>query len=130
MRKAQQRKQRLLKVLDRLEEFGLKLSIDKYLLCQPQVKFLGHIVSASGVATDPEKVSAVTHWKKPADLKSLQSFLGFCGYYRCFIQNYSAIVHPLTELTKGYPPTQQKKKDVSKKKHYFKAFQQSLDPRL
>lgn len=116
----EEHEQRLLKVLDRLEEFGLKLSIDKCLLCQPQVKFLGHIVSASGVATDSEKVSAVTHWKKSADLKSLQSFLGFCGYYRRFIQNYSAIVRPLTELTKGYPPTQQKKKDVSKKNNYFK----------
>lgn len=116
----EEHEQRLLKVLDRLEEFGLKLSIDKCLLCQPQVKFLGHIVSASGVATDSEKVSAVTHWKKPVDLKSLQSFLGFCGYYRRFIQNYSAIVRPLTELTKGYPPTQQKKKDVSKKNNYFK----------
>lgn len=116
----EEHEQRLLKVLDRLEEFGLKLSIDKCLLCQPQVKFLGHIVSASGVATDSEKVSAVTHWKKSADLKSLQSFLGFCGYYRRFIQNYSAIVCPLTELTKGYPPTQQKKKDVSKKNNYFK----------
>ncbi|XP_073318838.1 retrovirus-related Pol polyprotein from transposon 412 [Pagrus major] len=69
---------------------------------------------------DSEKVSAVTHWKKPANLKSLQSFLGFFGYYRRFIQNYSAIVHPLTELTKGYPPTQQKKKNVSKKNNYFK----------
>lgn len=116
----EEHEQRLLKVLDRLEEFGLKLSIDKCLLCQPQVKFLGHIVSASGVATDSEKVSAVTHWKKSADLKSLQSFLGFCGYYRRFIQNYSAIVCPLTELTKGYPPTQQKKKDISKKNNYFK----------
>lgn len=116
----EEHEQRLLKVLDRLEEFGLKLSIDKCLLCQPQVKFLGHIVSASGVATDSEKVSAVTHWKKSADLKSLQSFLGFCGYYRRFIQNYSAIVRPLTELTKGYPPTQQKKKDISKKNNYFK----------
>lgn len=46
----EEHEQRLLKVLDRLEEFGLKLSIDKCLLCQPQVKFLGHIVSASGVA--------------------------------------------------------------------------------
>lgn len=77
----EEHEEHLLKVLDRLEEFGLKLSIDKCLLCQPQIKFLGHIVSASGVGTDSEKVRAVTQWKKTADLKSLQSFLGFCGYY-------------------------------------------------
>lgn len=118
----EEHEERLLKVLDRLEECGLKISIDKCQFCQPQVKFLGHIVSAKGVATDPEKVSAVTHWKTPTDLKSLRSFLGFCGYYRRFIANYSAIVRPLTDLTKGYPPAQHTKKDTSKekKKSYFK----------
>ncbi|XP_071374845.1 retrovirus-related Pol polyprotein from transposon 412 [Centroberyx affinis] len=118
----EEHEERLLRVLDQLEECGLKISIDKCQLCQPQVKFLGHIVSASGVTTDPEKVSAVTHWRKPTDLKSLMSFLGFCGYYRRFVENYSAIVRPLTELTKGYPPAQRKKKDVikGKKESYFK----------
>lgn len=118
----EEHEERLLKVLDRLEECGLKVSIDKCQFCQPQVKFLGHIVSASGVATDPEKVRAVTHWKKPTDLKSLRSFLGFCGYYRRFIENYSAVVHPLTELTKGYPPAQRSRRDVlkGKKENYFR----------
>ncbi|KAK3518760.1 hypothetical protein QTP70_011566 [Hemibagrus guttatus] len=51
----EEHEERLLKVLDRLKECGLKVSIDKCQFCQPQVKFLGHIVSASGVATDPEK---------------------------------------------------------------------------
>lgn len=60
----------------------------------------------------------VKHWKEPHDLKSLKSFLGFCGYYRRFIANYSAIVRPLTELTKGYPPTWHEKKDPTKA--YFK----------
>lgn len=121
-RTLEEHEERLLKVLDRLEECGLKVSIDKCQFCQPQVKFLGHIVSASGVATDPEKVSAVTHWKKPTDLKSLRSFLGFCGYYRRFIKNYSAVVRPLTELTKGYPPAQGSKKGVTKGKQnsYFR----------
>ncbi|KAK3547816.1 hypothetical protein QTP86_031795, partial [Hemibagrus guttatus] len=50
----EEHEERLLKVLDRLKECGLKVSIDKCQFCQPQVKFLGHIVSASGVATDPE----------------------------------------------------------------------------
>lgn len=117
-RTLEEHKEWLLKVLDRLEECGLKVSIDKCQFCQPQVKFLGHIVSTSGVATDPEKVSAVTHWKKPTDLKSLRSFLGFCGYYRRFIENYSAIVRPLTELTKGYsqafPTKDQKALTVTK----------------
>ena len=68
---------RLLKVLDRLQEVGLKVSIDKCQFCRPKVKYVGHIVSETGIATDPEKVEVVKHWKEPTDLKSLRSFLGF-----------------------------------------------------
>lgn len=120
-RTLEEHEEHLLKVLDRLEECGLKISLDKCQFCQPQVKYLGHIISAAGIATDPEKVKAVLDWKKPVDLKSLRSFLGFCGYYRRFIANYSSIVRPLTELTKGYPPTQKRKKSGStEEKQYFK----------
>lgn len=67
-------------MIDRLQEAGLKLSIDKCQFCQTQVTYVGHIVSEDGIAIDPAKVEAVTKWKQPTDLHSLQSFLGFCGY--------------------------------------------------
>lgn len=102
--------ERLLKALDRLEEAGLKISLDKCQFCQPKVKYLGHIVSADGVSPDPEKIEAVTTWQQPTDLKTLKFFLGFYGYYRRFVANYTAIVKPLTELTKGYAPTQNSRK--------------------
>ncbi|XP_038574937.1 uncharacterized protein LOC119902683 [Micropterus salmoides] len=111
-RSLEEHEERLLKVLDRLGEVGLKVSLDKCQFCLPKVKYLGHIVSADGVSPDPSKIEAVTSWPQPMDLKGLQSFLGFCGYYRRFIANYSAIVRPLTELTKGYGPTQKSKKHV------------------
>lgn len=79
------------------------------------IKNVGHIISEQGIDTDPAQVKAVTHWNQPTELKSLRSFLGFCGRYKCFIANYSAIVGPLTELTKRYPPTQQGKKAVKNK---------------
>ncbi|XP_057684821.1 uncharacterized protein LOC130911119 [Corythoichthys intestinalis] len=109
-RTLEEHEERLLKVLDRLGEVGLKLSVDKCQICLPRVKYLGHIVSADGVTPDPEKIEAVTTWPMPTNLKTLQSFLGFCGYYRRFIQRYAEIVRPLTELTKGYAPTQKSKK--------------------
>ncbi|KAG1926671.1 interleukin-1 receptor accessory protein-like 1-A [Pimephales promelas] len=103
-RTLEQHEERLFKVLDRLEECGLKVSIDKCQFCQPEVKYVGHMVSAEGIAADPGKIEAVAKWKQPHDLKSLRSFLGFCGYYRRFIKGYSSVVRPLTDLTKGYPP--------------------------
>ena len=68
----EEHEKRLFKVLDRLEEYGLKISLDKCQFCQPQVKYVGHIVSVAGIATDPEKIRAVAEWKQPTDLKSLQ----------------------------------------------------------
>ncbi len=56
----------------------------------------------------------------PTNLKSLRSFLGFCGFYRRFIKDYSAIVRPLTELTKGYPPTSGRTKKQADGQPYFK----------
>ncbi|XP_052387224.1 uncharacterized protein LOC127934090 [Carassius gibelio] len=115
----EEHEQRLLKVLDRLEEYGLKISLDKCQLCMSQVKYVGHIVSADGVAPDPEKIEAVAKWKVPTDVKTLRSFLGFCGFYRRFVKNYSGIVRPLTELTKGYPPAKGGGKVTTERK-YFK----------
>ncbi|KAL1259510.1 hypothetical protein QQF64_010087 [Cirrhinus molitorella] len=117
----EEHEERLMKVLDRLEEVGLKVSLDKCQFCQPRVKYVGHIVSADGIATDPAKVEAVTRWPQPTDLKSLRSFLGFCGYYRRFVANHSSIVKSLTDLTKGYPPVRKgKKSNATKDQPYYK----------
>lgn len=75
---------------------------------------MGHIVTAEGV-----KVEAVTTWPKPFNLKTLRSFLGFCGYYRRFIHNYSSIVRPLTDLTKGYGPTQRGRKSTKRENNVY-----------
>ncbi|KAL7841411.1 hypothetical protein SRHO_G00251020 [Serrasalmus rhombeus] len=70
---------------------------------------------------EKSKVEAVTQWPQPTDLKSLRSFLGFCGYYRRFVENYSSVVKPLTDLTKGYPPVRKvKKPTIAKDQQYYK----------
>lgn len=117
----EEHEERLMKVLDHLEEVCLKVSLDKCQFCQSKGKYVGHIVSADGIATDPSNVEAVITWPQPTDLKSLKSFLGFCGYYCRFVANYSSLVKPLTELTKGYPPVRKGKKlSVEKVQHYYK----------
>uniref|UniRef100_A0A669EDN0 Gypsy retrotransposon integrase-like protein 1 n=2 Tax=Oreochromis niloticus TaxID=8128 RepID=A0A669EDN0_ORENI len=95
---------RLLRVLQQLREHGLKLSPQKCSFFQSSVRYLGHIVSSKGVETDPEKVRALKTWPRPQTLSDLKSFLGFAGYYRRFVKDYSKIVKPLNDLTKGYPP--------------------------
>ena len=58
------------------------------------------MVNQDGVSTDPDKVAVVKEWPVPKSVKAVRSFLGFTGYYRRFIQNYSSLASPLTGLTK------------------------------
>ncbi|CAJ0949505.1 unnamed protein product [Ranitomeya imitator] len=65
-----------------------------------KVSFLGFIFSPSTIEMDPVKVQAIYDWTQPTSLKSLQKFLGFANFYRRFINNFSSIAKPLTDLTK------------------------------
>lgn len=110
---------RLSHVLQRLRENGLKLSPEKCNFFQTSVHYLGHVVSRNGVETDPGKVSALKTWPKPQTLKELKSFLGFSGYYRRFVKDYSKIVKPLNNLTSGYPPLKKGQKMSTYKGKYL-----------
>jgi hypothetical protein len=85
-------------VLERLREAKLKLSPGKCYLFQSQVGYLGHILSANGICTDPRKIEAVSTWPPPTNLSELWSFLGLCSYYRRFIASFAEIAKPLHKL--------------------------------
>lgn len=68
------------------------------------MKYLGHVVDAEGVHTDPDKVSALKDWPCPANREKLKRFLRFAGYYRRFVEGYSKIARPLNTLTAGISP--------------------------
>ena len=86
-------------VLARLRGAGLKLKPGKCRLCQKRVAFLGHIVSAEGITTDPSKTEAVAKWPTPQSRREVQQFLGLANYYRRFVKNFAAIAGPLQRLT-------------------------------
>ena len=94
----------LKRVLQRLTEAGLKLKPAKCHFLQKKVEYMGHIVSAEGIAPDPRKVDAVRHFPQPDDHKRLRSFLGLASYYRRFIQDFSVVANPLFDLTPKNAP--------------------------
>lgn len=53
------------------------------------MKYLGHVISAAGVATYPEKISAIKEWKTQLTLTELLSFLGNESYYSLWKMFYN-----------------------------------------
>jgi hypothetical protein len=78
-------KQHLRTILHTLRTHNLKAKMSKCSFGQPQVKYLGHIISGTGMATDPSKIIDIVKWKTSKTLKKLRGFLGLTGYYRRFI---------------------------------------------
>ena len=93
---------RLDRVFTKLGKCGLKLKLKKCDFFKSRVKYLGHIVSAKGISTNPEKIRAVKEWKTPTTAKELKSFMGLASYYRRFVNGFSKIAGPLYAQLKEY----------------------------
>jgi hypothetical protein len=63
-----------------------------------QVAFLGHVISAGGVSVDPDKVQDVLSWMPPTNVSEIHNFHGLVGYYCRFIQDFSKLAKPMTQL--------------------------------
>lgn len=64
-----------------------------------KVAFLGHVISKEGISVNPKKVEAIVRWSRPANVSEIRSFLDLVGYYRRFVERFSKITAPLTQLT-------------------------------
>lgn len=91
---------RMENVFQRLEQANLKLKLTKCNFFETEVVYLGHLITPHGIAPDPAKLDALRNYPTPTSVENIQSFIGFVGFYRNFIENFSRIAEPLTAMLK------------------------------
>ena len=85
-------------VLKRCKDIGLTLNKDKCRFNVPEVTYLGHTISADGVAPDKEKVRAISEMPPPDDKKGVERLLGVVNYVRKFIPDMATVTKPIRDL--------------------------------
>jgi hypothetical protein len=86
------------KILIRCIETNLPLSNEKYFMMLTEGVVLGHHISSSGITVDPANIQIIVNLLEPINQKDVRIFLGYAGYYRRFIENFSKIAFPLFKL--------------------------------
>jgi hypothetical protein len=96
----EEHEQHLRVVMGKLRAHKLYAKFSKCEFWMEKISFLGHILTAEGVAVDPRKVETVSNWQQPTNVIEIRSFLGLAGYYQRFIEGFSKIARPMAELLK------------------------------
>ncbi|XP_046142815.1 uncharacterized protein K02A2.6-like [Osmia bicornis bicornis] len=89
---------RLELVFQRLNEYNIKINLEKSTFFTNQIKYCGYIIDKNGIHKDSEKIEAIEKMPTPRNVSEVRSFIGFVNYYGRFIKNLSSILHPLNKL--------------------------------
>ena len=107
-------------VFERLFQYGLILKRDKCIFKVPEIDFLGHRISHKGVLPLAQKVEAIQNFPMPKTMRQQQKFLGMINFYRRFILQAGAILHPLERLLS---PLKNSKKSIPWSEESIDAFE-------
>ena len=78
----------------------MKLNPTKCKFVCDEVEYLGHVIIPAGLKPSEYNLIAVREFPVPTNLKHLRQFLGLMSHYRCFIESYAKLAHPLYALTR------------------------------
>jgi len=96
----QQHRKDVSNILEAIRQSGMKVKPSKCEFHQNETEYLGFIIGQEGVKTDPVKIQAIWDWTTPTTIKEIQCFIGFCNFYRRFIEGFSRTTKPLYAKTK------------------------------
>ena len=88
----------LRRVLEALDNYGLKLQLDKYVFFAAEELYLGYIISKAGLRASDKRVQAILKYATHTDLKQLESFVGKLNYYGKFLPAFASVCAPLNHL--------------------------------
>ena len=105
-------------VFSRTREHGLKLKPGK---CFWLKTFLGHVISAAGIQVNKEKVKVLEDWPIPKNVTEIRQVVGFMGYYRRFVPNFTHLAKSLHQCFSNFfrPRTTSQNKTIGLLKQYI-----------
>nr|VZH96746.1 unnamed protein product [Spirometra erinaceieuropaei] len=98
---AEEHASHLRQILDRFQQHGLQLNVNKCIFSVSSLDFLYHHVDQHGITPLLEKVQSILSFPVPKTLTQLRRFIGLLDYYRRFIPHCAATLDPLTDLLKS-----------------------------
>jgi hypothetical protein len=97
----EEHQQHLRILFERLSQYGVVLNSSKCVFGAREVKFLGYLVSSTGISPLPNKVAAIREFSRPTTVKQLRQYLGMLNFYRRFLPGAADILAPLNDLLHG-----------------------------
>lgn len=79
-------------VLQKLQEYNLRINLNKSKFFMEEIQYCGFIIRADGIRKDKAKLEAIKKMPRPRNTHELRSFMGMINYYGRFIRNLSSIL--------------------------------------
>lgn len=90
----------LIEVANILRKSGLTLNISKCKWCLKEVRYLGYVIGNGVIKTDADKILAIRDLPPPKSVREVRKFIGLASWYRRFVDNFSELTAPISDLTK------------------------------